>query len=281
MTINELKLNLEQSDSIKLVTQALGELAAMELKATRGEVLQNTNFFNEIATVYKHVKAVSNKHQLLNKKTSIVSQKNGKTVAVLLTSNQGFFGGLDNKLTETYIQTTKQFPTDRVVVGKFAHNLLEVNKYGETYEQIIFFKDMPTPQEIKELVTKTIDYSKVLIFHPKFITPLHQDIEISDISQSQDAEIIESKLDYIVEPEIEKMLLFFEGQLLTSLFKAIFLQAQLSRTAARMISMYEAELNIEKQIVKEKRELNLAKQTRQNILILETYSGIRHLLELN
>lgn len=281
MTINELKLRLEESDSIKLVTQALGELAAMELKGTRGEVLQNTNFFNEIATIYKDVKIVATKHQLLNKKAPVLNPKNGKTIAVLLTSNQGFFGGLDNKLTETYINTTRQFPTDRLVVGKFAHNLLEANKYPEAYTQVIFVKDMPTPEELKQLVAKTIDYSKVLIFHPKFITPLHQDCEISDISQSQDQEVAESKLDYIVEPEIDKMLLFFEGQLLTSLFKAIFLQAQLSRTAARMISMYEAELNIDKEITKEKRGLNLAKQTRQNILILETYSGIRHLLELS
>ena len=74
------------------------------------------------------------------------------------------------------------------------------------------------------------------------------------------------------------MLVFFENQLLTLLYKAIFLQSQLSKTAARMVSMYEAGLNVEKQIAAEKRELTKASRQRQNVLILETYAGIRNLL---
>lgn len=276
--INQLKEVIAESESVKLVTQALGELAALDLQNTRSEVLQNTIFFNELAEVYHQVRVVAARRQLLTKHT-IATPKNGKTVSILLTSNAGFFGGLDNKITQNFIETTKQYPTDRVVVGKFGINYLKESNFNAQFQPILFAKDMPSPEELKRLVDASISYSRILLFHAKFVTTLHQEAEISDISQTgSEEEAKSSQFDYILEPELQKMLLFFENQMLTLLFKAIFLQSQLSKTAARMVSMYEAELNVEKQIGEERRSLLQAQRDRQNVLILETYAGLLNLL---
>lgn len=277
-TINQLKEEVSESESIKLVTEALGELAAVQLQNTRSEVLQNTIFFNELADIYHQVRVVATRRQLLTKQT-IATPKNGKTVSILLTSNKGFFGGLDNKITHTFMETTKQYPGDRIVVGRFGNHFLEEVKYPEKVTGIVFQSDMPTPAELKQLVDSSISYSRVLLFHAKFVTTLHQEAEISDISQTgTEEEVKSSQFDFIVEPQLQKMLLFFENQMLTLLFKAIFLQSQLSKTAARMVSMYEAEMNVEKQIQHQHVQLLQAQRQKQNMLILETYAGLINLL---
>lgn len=273
-TINQLKDILEESKSLKLVTEALGELSAMELKSTRDDVEQNTIFFNEIAKIYQQVQTIASRNQLVNKKTVVINPKNSKTISILLTSNRSFYGGLDRALAELFISTSDQYPGDKLVIGNFGITYLLDSHFDHTFEKATFEGDLPTPIELQKLVDQTISYSRILLYHPKFITPLRQEPEISDITQGAEKTTDTATIDYILEPELDKMLGFFENQLLTLLFKAIFLQSRLSRTAARMISMYEAELNVEKEIMGERQELIKKTRDHQNILILETYAGL-------
>lgn len=279
-TLNQLKSNLEESESVKTVAQTLGEIAALQLKLTRGDVSQNTLFFNEIAQVYHQLRVVSARRAFIFKKPLPQSAKNARAVSVLLTSNSHFYGGLDQNLTQAFIKTSGQYPTDRITIGKFASDYLKDVKFDKPYTPIIFADDKPSLAELSNLINQTFNYSKILIYHSKFVTVLKQEPEVSDISQTVDPnEVMQSEFDYIVEPELPKMLKFFEAQMLTLLYKAIFLESALSKTAARMISMYEAENNADKIVSDQKRELFRLERSIDNSRILETYAGIKMLFE--
>ena len=83
-TIQNLKSQIEDTEAIKLVAQALEEISAVQIRATRDLVKQNIAFFGEITNVYHAVKVVALRHKLLGEKTPLL-EKNGKTISVLLT----------------------------------------------------------------------------------------------------------------------------------------------------------------------------------------------------
>lgn len=273
----QLKEEVDASQSLELVTEALGEVSALELKGTRDSIQHTSTFFGEITAVYKAVQLMAEKKRLL---ANLASQKNGKTVSILLTSNSQFHGGLDTELTDFFAGGTKKYPTDRIVIGHSGINYLSSSGYKLPFESVVFSKDIPSSAEITDLVKRTHDYSRILVYHSKFVTVLNQQPEVSDLSNMEVKPDDKTQtIDYILEPELEKMLLFFEGQILQSLIESLFLDGELAKTAARMVAMDQAQLAAEKIVEREKAQLLKVKKNIQNIRILETYTQVRSLGE--
>lgn len=272
--LKQLKEQYADSQSLELVTEALGEVSALELKDTRESIQHTSLFFQEITQVYNAVQLMAEKKRMLQ---NITSQKNGKTVSLLLTSNSQFHGGLDTELTKFYVNNSSKYPTDRIVIGNSGINYLKSVKYNTPFESIVFAKDKPSSEELSEVVKKIHSYSRVLVYHSKFVSVLSQQPSISDLSALEVKGDSTKAIDYILEPELEKMLLFFEGQILQSLIESLFQDGELAKTAARMVAMDSAQLAAERIIEQERAQLLRVKKSIQNIRILETYSQVRNL----
>ena len=99
---------------------------------------------------------------------------------------------------------------------------------------------------------------------------------MKDITQSQaSADTKNSNLginiptDFIFEPELVKMLQFFDNQFKILLIQETFLEAELARTASRMISMDQAQTNAKSFIKDKKKDLALSIRTLNNNRLLE------------
>lgn len=273
MNLKQIKANIESVESIKLITQALGDIATTEIKANRKAIEHNIKFFQAIDEVYQMVKrmALNNPEYLKTER-----KKNGKTIAVLLTSNYHFNGTLDGDLTKLYLSQTANLICDRMVIGKSGIQLLEPLNSTQHYEKVLLQKDIPSYEELKDLAQKVFAYSKIYVFHIKFMTLLNQIPTVSDISATDvSRKPKEGVKYYLVEPEIGKMVTFFDSQILVLLFQAIFLETNIARTAARMISMNQAEENAQKVLNNEKKAALRAKKHITNIRILETFAGLK------
>ena len=275
--ITTLKQNISESDSLKLVIDALGEVATMKLKATRKSIQQNTVFFDEIGAVYRAVQIMAEKRRLLLHEAS---PKNGRNISLLITSNAAFHGGLDSELTSYFIQAVGKYSTDIVVIGRSGEKYLRALGFTHPYQTIIFDGDFPKTQEILDLTSNIKDYSKILVYHSKFVTVLDQQVEVSDLSATAEGDNKDApQINYLIEPELPKMLSFFEGQILSSLLESVFLESELAKTAARMVSMDTAGLHAEKILDQEKQVLLRARKNLQNIRILETFVQIKNIVK--
>src|SRR3989344_7350027 len=120
-TLKQLNEQLNTTESIKLITQTLGDIAAMELKATKESKEHNIAYFQEISQVYKVVKSISLRMEAMAKKgqknSATIPQPGSGTVCVLLNANSHFFGGLDSELTRFFLDGTEKMDCSRVVVG--------------------------------------------------------------------------------------------------------------------------------------------------------------------
>lgn len=263
---------LEEEKALKLITEAYGELAGNKLKKIRTDIEQTRVFFVEISKVFSQVKKIAASRGILPE------QKSLPTAEIVLTSNSRFYGALENDLIRFFLSSLHQEGTHQFFIGKTAQDFFQHRGAGQQNKFIKFRQDLPSFQELKTLTDQLTTYQKILIFYPRFQSVLVQKASVIDISQNPhdaNANTDEIKnISFIFEPELEKILKFFDTQITGVLIHQVFLEAELARTAARLISMDEAQQKADESIKSEYTELKLVQRTLENSRLLETISSI-------
>lgn len=279
MTIKEIDERLEEGESLKIIAQAFSEIANLKIKRIRTAVERNRLFFNEISKIYSIVKAFA-----LLKKVAVIKSK--KRLCILLTSNYRFYGNINSSLIKYFIGSTRELPdVDRIILGKGGIDFFKTTKLLPNYQEIMLKTDMPTGLELTNLARICSEYNQVLVFHSSFKSLLTQKATFADITalslylkefqvKPLDPKNKEDFMHFIFEPEISKILSFFDSQVLTLLLEQAFLESELSRTASRFISMDTAETEANKFIRQYQTLESYAKRNLDNNKILESFASL-------
>lgn len=272
MTIKDIQTTINQANALKQIAMAYTEISSNKIKRIRILVEKNRNFLDELSIVYKVLKK---RAQLRN----LMPKKNGKTVSILITANEHFSGSINQDLTKYFVDMMHQQTTDQIVIGKTAIEWLDSIKYQMPNTKIILKKGYPESSELDVLVRLVKDYSQIIVYYPRMRTvmlqiPTSEDItQTAYLSEMKVAEDDAKKL-FIFEPEFTKILAYFESQVTNLLLQQAFLEGELSRTAARLVSMDESQSNADKIIKQNVMTLDHAKKQTANGRLLETYASI-------
>ena len=262
MTQKQISQDIDLDTGLKLVAQAFTELASIKLQRIRHRIERNRIFFDEISEVFGAVA------QLADKKGIVPKLEKKGTVALILTSNSKFYGGLERRLLRFYQDSLANYPAERVLIGHSAANFFQ-------RKGIILHQDLPSDSELKQISDLISRYSKVLVFYPRFQSILLQKPFVVDLTHSGLLSKPEKvTIDYILEPELTKMWQFFDGQIQKLLLEQTFLEAELARTAARLTSMDQAQESADKALSTLRKTLAAAKRSLNNRKILDTESSI-------
>lgn len=277
MTIKEIDAALEEGQSLKVIAQAYSEIANLKIKKIRANVERNRVFFDEILKVYEFVKGLA-----IKKKVAVVKPK--KRLCILLTSNFRFYGSINTALVNYFVGSTRELTdVDKAIIGKDGIDYFKATKLLPNYQEILFKNDMPTGEELTNLASLSSEYNQVLVFHAKLKSLLVQAATFTDITatslfkrapyiKSPESEESKSGMRFIFEPELPKILSFFDSQILTLLLEQTFLESELSRTASRFIAMDTAESEANKFIKEYEKLKALAKKSTDDNAILENFA---------
>ena len=254
----QLKENSEFLDSMGNLCVAYEQISVMKMKKIKDAVLYTRSFYDELAGVYYQVKTTYRDQvkQLVKKKKIkdpqklLLMGKNDRSVAILLSANNRLYGDILNKVFYKFIAETKDQNVDLVVVGRLAKEMLaEYNlKRSYTYFEI---PDIDlTVEDLKPVINMIIPYSKINVFYGRydsFFSQLAINRNISgDVEIETGSDLSEQKF-YYFEPNLKKILLFFETQIFSNLFKQTAYDGQLARYASRISAMDTALGVIEKE----------------------------------
>lgn len=281
MTIKQIEQTLEEGKSMKELAVAFGEIAALKIKKIRANVERNRQFFSEMSNLYGLVKKIATAK-------GITLSKSKGTISLILTSNYRFYGTINSELIKFYEINTAKAQTDRIVIGKSAVDHFKSIKYFHRYTPLVFKNDMPSGEELNYLVSLTGGYKQVLVFYSQLKSlliqiPIVKDITLSDtlttpvFKNEQDKKMQQAFLDrrFIFEPEVAKILQFFDSQLTTLLLEQTFLESELARTASRLISMDQAQVEANNFIKEYNQLMAYTKRSLDNVRILESVAAVR------
>lgn len=274
MTIKEIEETLEEGLSLKAITQAYAEIANLKVRKIRTAVERNRLFFDDISKVYGTVKAYA-----IKKKVAV--QKPKKRLYILITSNARFYGAINASLIDYFIGSTREVTdSDMVIIGKGGIDYFRATKVLPNMHEVILTADMPTNAELANLANICSSYNQVLVFHAQFKSLLKQTATSTDITAMSEylrefAHKEEDPTFFIFEPELSKILQFFDSQILTLLLEQTFLETELSNAASRFISMDEAEGEANKFIKEYQTMKAYTKRNLINNAILESFATIK------
>lgn len=267
MNIKQINEALEEGQSLKAIAQAYSEIANLKIKRIRANVERNRIFFKEIAGVYNLIKNIA-----ASKRINIVKPK--KCVSIVLTSNYRFYGRINSDLLDFFVGESQKLDTDIVCLGKAAIDYFRAQKTSRIHQEILLKSDQPDVAELQSLVSLLSQYNRILVFYSSMKSLMIQQPTMTDITASQTAEgnTDKSKFKFIFEPELPKILEFFDSQIITLLLEGTFLESELSRTASRFISMDQAETQANTLIKQYQTLLAYAKRNADNNTILENFA---------
>jgi len=254
----QLKTNYEFLETIRSLCVAYEQISVMKMKKIKDAVLFTRSYYDELSEVYLQMKSTY-KHQVMDlaKKNKIkdpekllLMGKNEKTVDVLLSANNKLYGDILNKVFYKFIEETRNKNTDLVIIGRLGKEMYDDLGLKKTY---IYF-EIPdtdlTVSDLKPVINNIIKYSKINVFfgrYESFFSQLALNKNITgDIMMGNDRDLKENKF-YYFEPNLEKILLFFETQIFSNFFKQTAYEGQLARYASRISAMEQALGAIEKE----------------------------------
>lgn len=289
MTTQQIQNLIDEAFSLQGIAQAFSEISAIKLRLIRSGIERNRQFAKELQGVFSEVKQVAKSREGISKLVAQLVEKNGKTISLLLTSNYRFYGDVNNQLVAYFIQHSSETTTDRLVLGKIGSSIMEALSNNLPYQSFTTLRDFPDQAELGQLVSTLSPYKRVLVYHSSFKTVLSQLPVITDVSASMSATSDQQNTpapltphtdnparDFILEPEVDKILAFFDSQILTLILEVTFLESELSRTASRLISMSNAQTAAQKYLKEQKKQLSNAKKAIQNARMLETFATFKN-----
>ncbi len=271
-TIADLKLQLDDALTLSLISSAFTEASAAGLQKIKKQFETNRAFYDEISHVYHLVRA-SGEKMALERKNGVPEKK---TISVAMTSNQRFYGNLNVNIMRGFLEAMEKENSAVMVIGLTGIDFMKSSGFVRSYETMMFAKDSPTTDELKSFLDKTTEYDSIFIYYPKFVSLVTQTVGILDITQAiaPTDPTPEEEIHILFEPEYSKILEFFKRQIRNLLLMHILLEASLSRTSARLLTMSSAEERANDMMKSTKSQLRKIQLSINNARLLETFAGI-------
>lgn len=307
-SVGEVKLELDDAMTMKFIASAFMEASASRIQKIKKAFEINKEFYTEVSQLYhvvKHNQMLLEAQQALE---HVAVQKKPvkakKILSVAMTSNQRFVGNQNITIIEHFLEKVEGLDSDILIVGATGESVVKSLGFAHPYKTFRFADDIPNLEDIKKFLDSISEYTSVFLYYPKFVSLMRQVVGVIDIcevgekgAQSQGfGEVVEKKgepektafatekkvekpveeeVQAIFEPELSKVLDFFDHQVRTLLFRRVILEIDLSRTAARLMTMSSADERSGTVIKQKKGELRKLQNTISNMKLLETFAAIR------
>lgn len=256
---------INQVASLGVLSEVYGEIAAQRMKKIRGVVLKNRDFLQKIESIFKD--ALNSYAEILSKKVRLGKLKeggkvtflahNGKRVAVLISANTGFYGDVVRETFKKFIEDIRKKDVEVSIIGRLGRTLfleLEPSRPYTYFELPDYGIDSA---KLTEAIKHLVAYEEIWLYYGKYQSVVTQKVATFAISAGTpiSGEVKAPEVEFIFEPSVEKILMFFETQIFASLFEQSVRESQLAKLASRVLAMDRASENIRKRLA----QLNLDK----------------------
>ncbi|OGV96218.1 hypothetical protein A2W24_03510 [Microgenomates group bacterium RBG_16_45_19] len=267
-TIKQLTNEIEDMGTFGDLTRVYGEVALTRMNRVRAEVLANRRFLEQLKGVFAQVqaaylkqlavKAGANRRTPKQERISVL-QHNGMTVMVLLSANMRLYGDILRRTFATFMQAVHQERCEATIVGKVGLTMFKEEMGLAPVTYFDFPDDRVDRKLLGEIINHLVQYERVVIWYPRFRNVIKQEpVELSISAQQPMGQVAPTLTQaFHFEPSLEAVMAFFEREIFATFLEQTIREAQLSKFAARAMSMDRAQETIsnKKQQLVSKRRL--------------------------
>lgn len=257
---------ISELETLQLITQAFGEIASSRMKQTRDFVISSRDYITGINDIFDDIrrgyvmeidKLVSGKRGKRKQSVTMLSH-NGRSVVVLLSANTGLYGEILRKTFNAFLEEVHTGNSEVTIIGKQGLQTFQTLEPNVAYT----YFDLPdhnyTSDQIAKIIRHIVRYDEIHLFFGRFQNVLVQNPERVALNSDVDLDQKpggEKPKRFLFEPDLVKLLAFFEIEMFGSLFEQVVRESQLAKFASRILAMDKASENIKQ----ERKRLNMAR----------------------
>jgi len=261
-TIIDIKEDIKNTQALGDLINAYEEIASIRMRKIRDMVLINREYQNEINVIFEKLRNWYSQETLELEKNRGKSKQitfiphNGKNVSVLMSANTGLYGNIIPDTYRMFIKEAKETQSEITIIGKYGFQLFLSENIGKPYTYFDYPDYGEDSNKLYEIIKHIVQYEQIHVYYGKFRNIIYQEPTMLSISarieptDKKEQEVQGKREYYIFEPTLEKILIYFETQIFSSLFQQSIKESQLSKYASRFVAMDKAGLNTKEEVKK-------------------------------
>jgi ATP synthase F1 gamma subunit len=222
------------------LTSAFEGIASMRIAQIKDQVLQSTEFFEELWGIYSQLR--------VNQSFSFGRDKSGgkvidKELFIIITAEGGFSGDIDQKLIRLVLEAYDPAKNDILVIGH--HGAAQLTQRGIAYKRHFKMPVRDRDINVMPIIQEVQQYRSTKVFYQEYKSLMVQEvrhIELSNaVKQKGDAsdkpgEVINEQT-YIFEPSTYAVAAHLERSMMQIAISQVILESKLAQYASRFRAM--------------------------------------------
>jgi F-type H+-transporting ATPase subunit gamma len=240
---SQISVELGQVETIQSLTGVFENIASMRIGRIKDQVLASSQFFNELWQLYSSLRVETKTPAL----AALAAKRNiNKTAFVLITSEGGLSGDIDQKIIEVMKRDYHPDQVDLVVIGY--HGVVLLNQNRMAPKKFFRLPVSDAPVDVSPVIAEVAPYRESYIYYQKFVSLAQQRVEriallsaVRTLSEGQGSGQAITPSEYIFEPSIDEVVIYLETVMMGIALGQTILESRLSQLASRFNSMRQAQ----------------------------------------
>jgi F-type H+-transporting ATPase subunit gamma len=239
----EIERSIATMGTMAEISSVFEGIASMRIAQIKNQVLQATEFFNELWHIYSQLRVDSLFRFGRGQDQDVVSNKE---LFIVITAEGGFSGDIDQKLITMMLKQYDKARNDIIVIGH--HGAVQLAQHGVAFKK--YFKLPVRDQNINvsPIIQEVQQYTSTTVFYQEYVSLMVQDVKRIALSsavaeQGKDAKKGEetiSETNYIFEPSTFDVVDHLERSMMQIALSQVILDSKLAQYASRFRAMSEA-----------------------------------------
>lgn len=276
--LKEIEAERASFSAIVELTGVFEGIASMKISKIKNQVLQATQFFDELWGIYTQLRVDGLFRFGRDDKKQVVIDKE---LYVLITAEGGFSGDIDQKLISLMLETYDPEKNDIIVMGH--HGATQLKQKNITYKKYFKLPEKDQNVNVEPIIQEVQQYKDTSVFYQKYVSLMTQDVKRITLSnavaqqgdEASEAEEVISEFTYIFEPDIYSVVAHLERSMLSIALSQLVLDSKLAQYASRFRAMSASHEMADESLSSATLRYNRAKRGIKDERLKEMINGIR------
>ncbi len=261
------------------LTSAFEGIASMRIAQIKDQVVQSTNFFNDLWNIYTQLRAgnVFSFGRVKEKPENFID----KELLIIITSESGLSGDIDQKLVELMLKTHNRETNDIIVIGHHGAQLLA--QRGVAYKHYFKLPKQDNNINVEPVERLVQQYRTTKLFYQQYVSLMSQDVRSIELSSAVEqrgsatskSDDIISTFNYIFEPSVHELAAHLERSMMQIALVQLIWESKLAQYASRFRAMTASHERADNDKRALHIEFNRAQRSIKDQRLKEVISGLK------
>lgn len=275
----EIELDVNAMGTLVELTSVFEGIASMRIAQIKNQVLQATEFFNELWHIYSQLRVST--YFGFGRNADDDVEVIDKELYIIITAEGGFSGDIDQKLIQLMLTTYDPEKNDIVVIGH--HGAIQLAQRNVSYKKYYKLPNKDKNINVSPIIKEVQQYRTSTVFYQEYVSLMVQDVKRIELSSAvtsigkgaDDPDEIITETNYIFEPSTYDVVDHLERSMMQIAMSQLILNSKLAQYASRFRAMSASHTRADEAKTELKLDYNRARRGIKDERLKEIINGMK------